>query len=79
MDPMVIFPILTSVMVILIGSFFFLKPTVAIEMQRMFYEKINWRIDPISMPKEIRNTKLIGVFLIVVAIVAAVYTLSKGW
>jgi len=38
------------------------------EIQKKFYEKINWRIEPISMQKEIRNTKIMGAFLAVAAI-----------
>jgi hypothetical protein len=46
----------------------FLKPDLAIEMQRKFYATINWRIEPISMQKELRNTKIMGIFLIVFAL-----------
>ena len=38
-----------------------------------FYEKINWRIEPISMEKEIRNTEIMGVSLIVLTVLAVVY------
>jgi hypothetical protein len=53
-----------------VGLFIFLKPTLTIEIQRRFYEKINWKIEPISMQKEIRNTRLMGLFLIVIAFLA---------
>jgi len=61
--------ILIFVISIAIGFFLFLNPTLAIEIQKKFYEKINWRIEPISMQKEIRNTKIMGLFLIVVTVV----------
>jgi hypothetical protein len=51
-----------------IGLFVFLKPELTIEIQRKFYEKLNWRIEPINVPKEIRNTKIMGMFLVVVAV-----------
>jgi len=59
---------LLSFIAIIIGFVLFLNPAFAIEIQRRFYEKINWRIEPISMPKEIRNTKIMGLFLTVVAL-----------
>lgn len=46
------------------GLFLMLRPRDAIEMQRRFYEKINWRIEPISMSREIRNTRIMGLLLL---------------
>jgi len=60
--------LLVSVVSITIGLFVFFRPELTIEIQRKFYEKINWRIEPISMQKEIRNTKIMGAFLTAVAI-----------
>jgi hypothetical protein len=68
---------LISVAGITIGLFVFFKPGLAIEIQRKFYEKINWRIEPISMPKEIRNTKILGMCLVVVSIAAMIYGYLK--
>ncbi len=72
--------LLTSISVvgIIIGLFVFFKPELAIEIQRKFYEKINWRLEPISMPKEIRNTKIMGMFLVVVSLAAMIYGYLKG-
>lgn len=60
--------IIICVISLLVGLFLFLKPPLAIEIQRRFYEKINWRIEPISMQKEIRNTKIMGLMLIVIMV-----------
>lgn len=60
--------LLVSVVGITIGLFVFFKPELTIEIQRRFYEKLNWRIEPINMQKEIRNTKIMGAFLTAVAI-----------
>jgi hypothetical protein len=68
-------PILISVIGIIIGLFVFFKPELAIEIQRRFYEKLNWRIEPISMQKEIRNIKIMGIFLVAVAVVTIIYSL----
>ncbi|MFH1128504.1 MAG: hypothetical protein WAW67_05975 [Candidatus Omnitrophota bacterium] len=61
--------LIISVISILIGLFLFFKPSLAIEVQRKFYEKINWRIEPVSMIKEIINTKIMGLFLMVLFLV----------
>ena len=60
---------------ILIGLFIFLKPALAIELQKKFYEKLNWRIEPVSMEKELRHTKIMGLFLIVISLLISIYVL----
>jgi hypothetical protein len=37
-----------------------IKPEFDIEIQRRFYARINWRIEPVSLEKELRNTRLMG-------------------
>ena len=54
----------------------FFKPGAVIEFQRKFYEKINWRIEPISMPKEIRSTRLMGLFLVLATFLTIIYILN---
>ena len=56
-----------------IALFLLVKPASAIEMQRRFYELINWRIEPISMTKELRNTRLMGWVLVILMLIALVY------
>lgn len=73
----ILFPMLTCSVMILMGAFIFLKPALTIEIQRRFYEKINWRIEPISMSKELRNTQIMGAFLIVVAVLFMLHTLYQ--
>jgi len=75
-SPLVILT-LFPIIIIFIGLFFFLKPSLAIEIQRRFYEKINWKIEPISMSKEIRNTKIMGLFLINLALLTTIYIMIK--
>lgn len=53
----------------LAGFFCVKNPAGAIKIQQLFYAKINWRIEPISMEKEIRNTRGMGLFLIALALV----------
>lgn len=77
--PSSILPILISISLssLIIGLFIFLKPIRAIEIQKKFYAKINWRIEPISMQKEIRNTKIMGFFLIVVGLLTIAYLVIR--
>ncbi len=60
--------ILFSLLSLGIGIFLVRKPDAAIEIQRRFYARINWKIEPISMTKEIRNTRLMGIFLIILSL-----------
>lgn len=62
----------------LIGVFIFLKPALAIEWQRIFYSKINWRIEPISMAREIRNTRVMGLCLFIAGLVAIIYAAIRA-
>jgi hypothetical protein len=62
---------------VLMGVFLVSKPSSAISIQKKFYETINWRIEPVSMAKELRNTRIMGVFLIVFNLLAVFYMLIK--
>jgi hypothetical protein len=65
--------ILLSLLGISIGFLLVFKPQLAIEIQQRFYAKINWKIEPISMEKEIRNTRIMGGFLIAVLILTLIF------
>jgi hypothetical protein len=67
--------ILISAGGVLAGLFLFLNPALSIQIQKKFYEKINWRIEPISMPREIRNTKIMGLLLTIISFITASYIL----
>jgi uncharacterized membrane protein YidH (DUF202 family) len=60
------------------GLFVFSKPERAIELQQAFYANINWRMEPISMQREIKSTKIMGLFLIVVTVLIIVYAYVNG-
>lgn len=60
-----------------IGFFLVKKPAMAIEIQRRFYAKINWRIEPISMQKELRNTRIMGLILIVLLLATLFFFLPR--
>ena len=69
--------IIVSVICVSIGVFLFFKPGTTIDLQKRFYEKINWRIEPISMEKEIRNTKIMGLFLVGVTLLIVLCVLWR--
>lgn len=44
-------------------------PERAIKMQRRFYANINWKIKPISVVKELKNTRMMGRFMVAMAVI----------
>jgi len=58
------------------GLFLISKPYLVIELQRKFYASINWKIEPISMPKELRNTRIMGLVLAVLSLTTLFYLLT---
>ena len=69
---------LFSLIGLCIGSFLVKKPHLAIEIQRRFYAKINWKIEPISMSKEVRNTRIMGLAIIILLLAALFFLLIKN-
>ncbi|UCD16029.1 MAG: hypothetical protein JSV34_02970 [Candidatus Omnitrophota bacterium] len=64
------------VVTLLIGAFLVGNPALSLEIQRKFYEKINWRVEPIDMRKEIRNTRIMGVVSVIIAAVGIVVVIA---
>lgn len=60
-----------------IGIFAFFAPARTIELQKKFYTLINWKIEPISMEKEIRNTRVMGLFIVFLAVYAFVIAMMQ--
>jgi len=58
---------------LLFGYFVTRNPEKVIDIQTKFYRRINWRMEPISMPKEIRNTKWMGLFLILFSLISCIF------
>lgn len=59
-----------------LGCFIYLFPEKTFDIQKRFYALINWNIEPISLKKEIRNTRVMGVILIAFVIGACIYQFS---
>ncbi len=70
--------IVVPLVILIAGLIIFIKPVSCIELQKKFYEKINWRMEPINMEMEIRNTKIMGLFLVGASLATIVYFLIKG-
>jgi hypothetical protein len=62
-----------AVVGIVVGIFVFFNPALVIKTQIKFYEKINWRMEPISMPKEIKNTRIMGLVLFAFCVFSIIY------
>lgn len=48
-----------------LGFFLYLRPADAIDAQKRFYARINWRIEPVNFEREMRNTRIMGLLLLV--------------
>lgn len=72
--------ILFSLLGLGIGFFLVKKPNLAIEIQKKFYAQINWRMEPISLQKELRNTRIMGFILIILLLgVLFIYLRNIGF
>ncbi len=55
---------------LLAGAACLRSPGRVIAFQQKFYSWINWRMEPISMSREVRNTRLMGLILVLLALSA---------
>jgi hypothetical protein len=56
------------------GYFCIKNPQSVIRFQQAFYAKINWRIEPINLRKEIKNTKIMGLILVILSVITYLIT-----
>jgi len=61
------------IIAIIFGIFLALQPKRAIDIQIAFYRLINWKMQPVSMEKEIRNTRIMGLFVIICGIISLIF------
>ena len=66
----IVFKLLVPIFSFIVGIFLILKPNEAIRIQQKFYAMINWRMEPICQALELRNTRIMGVVLILLGILA---------
>ena len=60
---------------IAIGVLLILRPARAIELQKRFYFRINWCMEPVNMALEIRNIRMMGFMIMGVVTVFVVFLL----
>jgi len=53
------------------------NPQAAIHIQQRFYAKINWKLEPIDLAKELRNTRIMGAISILLSIFLTLVLLLK--
>lgn len=59
------------------GALIAWKPRKVIDIQIALYRPFNWKIEPISMEKEIRNTRIMGMTVLILGILSLGYILLK--
>jgi hypothetical protein len=64
-----------AVVAIIFGAIIAWKPKKTIDMQIAIYRPFNWKIEPISMEKEIRNTYIMGLVVLILGILSLGYIL----
>ncbi len=55
---------------IVFGGLIAWKPKKVIDIQIAIYKRFNWRLEPIDMEKEIRNTRFMGLLAFSIGIMA---------
>lgn len=66
-----------AVIAIAFGGLLAWKPKKIIDMQIALYRPLNWKIEPISMKKEMRNTRIMGLVVLVLGILSLGLILLK--
>ena len=60
---------------IIFGALVAWKPKKTIAIQTALYRPFNWRLEPISMEKEIRNTRIMGLTVLILGVLSLIYIL----
>lgn len=69
--------IITTTLALLTGIICLTNPGLAIKIQQRFYEKINWRIEPINLNLELRNTRIMGLINLILAMLIIIQLIKK--
>ncbi len=62
------FEILIAILTLVSGVICISQPQQAIKIQQKFYERINWKMEPINLKKELNNTRIMGAICVILAI-----------
>jgi uncharacterized membrane protein HdeD (DUF308 family) len=61
---------LIGIFSILFGLWLVVSPRKAIDFQIAFYRRINWRMEPIDLKRELRSTRAMGFIAVVCGLAA---------
>lgn len=61
------------IIAIAFGALVAWKPKKVIDMQIALYRPFNWKIEPISMKKEIRNTRIMGFAVLILGVLSLAF------
>ena len=65
------------VITIVFGALLAWKPKKTIDIQTALYRPFNWKLEPISMEKEIKNTRIMGLVVLILGTLSLIYILLK--
>jgi hypothetical protein len=65
--------IMVSILALINGFICITSPKLAIKIQQDFYARINWRIEPINLDKELKNTRLMGIISLALSLILIIY------
>ena len=77
MNPTFLLQLVAIAIVLALGSWYRRQPKKVIEAQQEFYRMFNWKLEPVSMKKEIQNTRFMGIVLLVLAVVSFICILFR--
>lgn len=63
---------IASVLAIGFGAMFIKRPVRAIEFQMKFYRAINWKMEPVSWEREVRNTRTMGAVAVLCGLIGLI-------
>jgi hypothetical protein len=64
-------------MALALGIWYRRQPQRVIEIQKTVYRLFNWNLEPISMTKEIRNTRIMGTAVMILVVVTLIYIILR--
>jgi hypothetical protein len=64
---------------LIFGLWVFFNTEPILKVQTKLYEKTNWLMVPISMLREIRNTRIMALILILISVVSAGYLIMESF
>jgi len=63
------------VIAIVFGALVVWKPKKTIDIQTALYRPFNWKLEPISMEREIKNTRIMGMTVLILGVISLIYIL----